>query len=106
MYTVIFKYRVIKGREKDFEKFFKRILFSKGQLKVVKGFIKFQILKGIIRENFTLYAFQYYFDSEDDCNNWINSTWGKRVLIVCKQTDYSELLESESEGYQITQEIS
>ena len=106
MYIAIFKYRVIKERENDFEKFFKSMLFSKGKLSAVKGFIKFQILKGTIGKNFIIYAFQYDFDSEDDCSNWMSSTWGKRVLKVCKRTDYSELLESESEGYQITQEIS
>ena len=70
MYIAMNRFKIIKGRETDFEKIWKE---RDSYLEGVKGFRKFHLVRGISEESFTLYASHSIWESEDAFLNWTKS---------------------------------
>ena len=70
MYIAMNKFKIILGREDDFEKIWKK---RDTHLDNVKGFIRFNLIKWKIIDNYRLYASHSAWASEDDFINWTNS---------------------------------
>ena len=64
------RFKIVLGREKDFEKIWKE---RETHLDNVPGFIKFHLVKGNKEETHTLYASHSTWKSEDDFSNWTRS---------------------------------
>ncbi len=64
------RFKIIKGREEDFENVWRnRDTF----LANVKGFKKFNLIKGDSKEDYTLYASHSIWDSKEAFWNWTKS---------------------------------
>ena len=64
------RFKIVKGREKDFENVWRnRDTF----LANVKGFKKFNLIKGDSKEDYTLYASHSIWDSKEAFWNWTKS---------------------------------
>jgi len=70
MYIAMNRFRIVKGREKDFEQIWKE---RDTHLSAVKGFQEFHLLKGKEDKTFTLYASHSVWNSVDDFLNWTKS---------------------------------
>ena len=70
MYIAMNRFKIVKGREKDFEKIWKE---RDTHLDDVKGFQEFHLLKGVEEETFTLYVSHSVWNSIDDFLNWTKS---------------------------------
>ena len=64
------RFKIIKGREADFEKIWKE---RDSHLEGVKGFKEFHLVKGKSEKSFTLYASHSVWDSENAFLNWTKS---------------------------------
>ena len=64
------RFKIVPGREKDFEKIWKE---RDTHLDVVPGFIGFYLVKGGKEETHTLYASHSTWKSEDDFRKWTQS---------------------------------
>ena len=64
------RFKIVPGREKDFEKIWKE---RETHLDNVPGFIEFHLVKGSKEETYTLYASHSTWKSEDDFSNWTKS---------------------------------
>jgi len=64
------RFKIVPGREKDFEKIWKE---RDTHLDNVPGFIKFHLVKGSKKETHTLYASHSTWKSKDDFANWTKS---------------------------------
>jgi|TARA_B110000093_G_C12639484_1_gene273626 heme-degrading monooxygenase HmoA len=70
MYLALSKLKVVTGKETAFEKAWKnRKLDAHG----VKGFKKFNLFKGSINKEFSIYIFHSEWNSENDFINWTKS---------------------------------
>ena len=64
------RFKIVKGREEDFENVWRnRDTF----LANVKGFKKFNLIKGESKEDYTLYASHSIWDSKEAFWNWTKS---------------------------------
>ena len=70
MYIAMNRFKIVKGREKDFEKIWKE---RDTHLDEVKGFQEFHLLKGVEEDSFTLYVSHSIWNSIDDFLNWTKS---------------------------------
>lgn len=70
MYIAMNRFKIVPGREKDFEKIWKE---RETHLDNVPGFIEFHLVKGCKEETHTLYASHSTWKSEDDFSNWTRS---------------------------------
>ena len=70
MYLAMSKLKVISGKEAEFESAWKR---REETIDGVKGFKEFNLFKGAINKEFTLYMFHSEWTSENDFVNWTKS---------------------------------
>ena len=70
MYIAMNRFKIVLGREKDFEKIWKE---RETHLDNVPGFIEFHLVKGNKEKTHTLYASHSTWKSEDDFSNWTRS---------------------------------
>ncbi|PPR15387.1 MAG: Heme oxygenase (staphylobilin-producing) [Alphaproteobacteria bacterium MarineAlpha9_Bin3] len=70
MYIAMNRFKIIIGREKDFEKIWKN---RETHLDDVTGFIEFHLVKGKTEETYTLYASHSTWKSQNDFSNWTKS---------------------------------
>ena len=64
------RFKIVKGRENDFEKIWKE---RDSHLEDVSGFKEFHLVKGNSEDTFTLYASHSVWDSEGAFLNWTKS---------------------------------
>ena len=70
MFLAISRLKVESGKEKDFEITWKN---REQSTDGIKGFKKFNLFKGIVNKEFTLYIFHSEWNSENDFINWTKS---------------------------------
>lgn len=70
MFIAMNRFRVVKGREADFEAVW---LNREIHINKEKGFVEFHLLRGPEREDHTLYASHTIWASEDDFVAWTKS---------------------------------
>ena len=70
MFIAMNRFKIVLGKEIDFEEIWKN---RDSRLKDVPGFIEFNLIKGLTKENFTLYASHSKWKSEEDFVNWTKS---------------------------------
>ena len=70
MYIAMNRFKIILGKEVEFEKIWKS---RETHLDKVPGFKKFNLIKGKITEDYTLYASHSIWNSEEDFVNWTKS---------------------------------
>tara|TARA_B100000902_G_C26460534_1_gene505201 strand:- start:113 stop:415 length:303 start_codon:yes stop_codon:yes gene_type:complete len=70
MFIAMNRFKIKIGKEKDFENVWKN---RETFLDNVKGFEKFNLIKGKIHEEYTLYASHSIWNSEEDFINWTKS---------------------------------
>ena len=69
-YIAMNRFKIVKGKEDIFEKIWKE---RDSKLSEVKGFINFNLIKGKVCDDFTLYASHSTWSSEIDFLNWTRS---------------------------------
>ena len=70
MYIAMNRFKIVIGREKDFEKIWKD---RETHLDDVSGFIEFHLVKGETVQTHTLYASHSTWKSQNDFTNWTKS---------------------------------
>ena len=70
MYIAMNRFKIVLGREKDFETIWKE---RETHLDNVPGFIEFHLVKGVKEEAHTLYASHTTWKSEGDFARWTKS---------------------------------
>ena len=70
MFIAMNRFKIISGKENDFENVWKT---RETYLDKVPGFQKFNLIKGKIHEEYTLYASHSIWNSEEDFINWTKS---------------------------------
>ena len=70
MYIAMNRFKIVKGREKDFEKIWRD---RDTHLDKVKGYKEFNLVKGVKEDSFTLYASHTVWNTKDDFVNWTQS---------------------------------
>ena len=70
MYIAMNRFKIILGEESKFEKLWRN---RETHLDSVKGFRKFNLIKGETNESHTLYASHSTWDSQDSFINWTKS---------------------------------
>ena len=70
MYIAMNRFKIVIGREKDFERIWKE---RETHLDDVSGFLEFNLVKGGTEENHTLYASHSTWKSQTDFANWTKS---------------------------------
>ena len=70
MYIAMNRFKIILGKEVDFEEIWKS---RETHLEKVPGFKKFNLIKGKTTEEYTLYASHSIWNSEEDFINWTKS---------------------------------
>jgi len=70
MYLAMNRFKIVLGKEDDFETVWKS---RETNLESVKGFKKFNLIKGATNKEFSLYISHSKWNSEDDFLNWTKS---------------------------------
>tara|TARA_B100000674_G_scaffold457821_1_gene433535 strand:- start:234 stop:536 length:303 start_codon:yes stop_codon:yes gene_type:complete len=70
MYIAMNRFKIVSGKEGDFENIWKS---RDTHLDKVSGFKKFNLIKGKTTKEYTLYASHSIWDSEKDFINWTKS---------------------------------
>ena len=70
MFIAMNRFKIVKGREKDFEKIWKD---RDSHLEGIEGFKEFHLVKGKSEVSYTLYASHSIWESEDCFLNWTKS---------------------------------
>tara|TARA_B100001057_G_scaffold328109_1_gene328437 strand:- start:2598 stop:2900 length:303 start_codon:yes stop_codon:yes gene_type:complete len=70
MYIAMNRFKIVLGKENDFENIWKQ---RDSHLKGVPGFKNFNLVKGKTDSSYTLYASHSIWKSEDDFINWTKS---------------------------------
>ena len=70
MYLAMSRLKVVSGKEVEFEEAWRK---REQSIDGVKGFKEFNLIKGAINKEFTLYIFQSKWNSETDFINWTKS---------------------------------
>ena len=70
MYIAMNRFKIILGKEVDFEEIWKS---RETHLEKVPGFKKFNLIKGKATDEYTLYASHSIWNSEEDFINWTKS---------------------------------
>ena len=70
MFLAMNRFKIVKGKEEEFEKVWKE---RDTHLEGVKGFVKFNLLKGAETESYSLYASHSIWESEDAFIDWTKS---------------------------------
>jgi len=69
-YIAMNRFKIALGKESDFENIWKN---RETFLDSVRGFQKFNLLKGLTNESYTLYSSHSVWDSKSDFENWKKS---------------------------------
>ena len=70
MYLAMSRLKIISGKESEFEEIWKN---HEKENDSIKGFKKFNLIKGSVNEEFTLYIFHSEWNSKNDFINWTKS---------------------------------
>ena len=70
MYLAMHRFKIVLGKEDDFETVWKS---RETHLEDVKGFKKFNLIKGATNKEFSLYVSHSEWSSEEDFWNWTKS---------------------------------
>jgi heme-degrading monooxygenase HmoA len=70
MYIAMNRFKIVKGKETEFENIWKN---RDSHIEGVEGFKEFNLIKGNIEDSFTLYASHSVWESENDFLNWTKS---------------------------------
>tara|TARA_Y100001935_G_scaffold254112_1_gene262134 strand:+ start:229 stop:531 length:303 start_codon:yes stop_codon:yes gene_type:complete len=70
MYIAMNRFKILPGKEKEFEKVWRE---RETHLDDVPGFVEFHLVKGGEEDTHTLYASHSIWNSEDDFANWTRS---------------------------------
>ena len=70
MYIAMNRFKIVLGKEKDFENIWKN---RNSHLDDVAGFINFNLIKGKEEKDYTLYASHSTWNTEEDFINWTKS---------------------------------
>ena len=70
MYIAMNRFKIVKGKETEFENIWKN---RDSHLEGVEGFKEFNLVKGNSEDSFTLYASHSVWESENDFLNWTKS---------------------------------
>lgn len=70
MYIAMNRFKIVNGKENIFEKIWKD---RDSHLDNVKGFLTFNLIKGAVNDDYTLYASHSTWSSEVDFVNWTRS---------------------------------
>jgi len=70
MYLAMNRFKIVLGKEDDFETVWKS---RETHLEGVKGFKKFNLIKGVTNKEFSLYISHSKWNSKDDFLNWTKS---------------------------------
>jgi len=92
------RFKIAIGREPDFEDIWKN---RETHLGDVKGFQKFNLLKGSTNEDYTLYTSHSTWDSKSDFENWKKSEAFRRAHSGGGQHQGIYLGHPEFEGYEV-----
>ena len=98
MYIAMNRFKIILGRENDFEKIWKE---RDTHLKNVPGFKKFNLIKGKKKDNYILYASHSEWYSESDFINWTKSDAFRQAHKGAGQHSDIYLGYPEFEGFEV-----
>ena len=98
MYIAMNRFKIVPGREKDFEQIWKE---RDTHLDNVPGFIKFHLVKGSKNEPHTLYASHSTWKSKDDFANWTKSDAFRRAHQGAGEHGEVYLGHPEFEGFEV-----
>jgi len=70
MFIAMNRFKIVLGKEEQFEKVWKE---RDTHLSNVKGFMKFNLVKGATNNEFSLYASHSIWESKEDFINWTKS---------------------------------
>ena len=76
MYIAMNRFRILSGREEEFVRLWKA---RDSHLNEVEGFKSFNMLKGKINSDYTLYVSHSQWESEKHLLNWTNSSAFKKA---------------------------
>ena len=98
MYIAMNRFKIILGRENDFEKIWKE---RDTHLKNVPGFKKFNLIKGKKNDIYILYASHSQWNSENDFINWTKSDAFRQAHKGAGQHSDIYLGHPEFEGFEV-----
>ena len=98
MYIAMNRFKIILGRENDFEKIWKE---RDTHLKNVPGFKKFNLIKGKKKDTYILYASHSEWSSENDFINWTKSDAFRQAHKGAGQHSDIYLGHPEFEGFEV-----
>ncbi len=92
------RFKIISGKEETFEEIWKS---RDTYLENVPGFKKFNLIKGIEKENYRLYASHSLWETEEDFINWTKSEAFRKAHKGAGQHSDVYLGHPEFEGFEI-----
>ena len=98
MYIAMNRFKVVLGREIDFENIWKQ---RETHLENIYGFEKFNLIKGKKTESFTLYASHSIWNSEEDFINWTKSDAFRKAHSGASKHNDIYLSHPEFEGFNV-----
>ncbi len=98
MYIAMNRFKIILGRETEFEKIWKE---RDTHLDDVPGFKKFNLIKGNKQDNYRLYASHSEWNSEQDFVNWTKSDAFRQAHKGAGQHSDIYLGHPEFEGFEV-----
>ena len=97
MYIAMNRFKIVLGKENDFENVWKN---RETHLDKVPGFKKFNLIKGEKKENYTLYASHSVWNSKEDFINWTKSEEFRKAHQGAGQHGNLYLGHPEFEGFE------
>ena len=97
MYIAMNRFKIVLGKENDFENVWKN---RESHLDKVPGFKKFNLIKGEKKENYTLYASHSVWNSKEDFINWTKSEAFRKAHQGAGQHGNLYLGHPEFEGFE------
>ena len=97
MYIATNRFKIVLGKENDFENVWKN---RETHLDKVPGFKKFNLIKGEKKENYTLYASHSVWNSKEDFINWTKSEAFRKAHQGAGQHGNLYLGHPEFEGFE------
>ena len=88
MFLAMNRFKIVKGKEDKFEQIWKE---RDTHLKGVKGFIKFNLMKGSSEEDFSLYASHSIWESKEAFIDWTKSDAFKFCLLYTSPSPRDDL---------------
>ncbi|MAH85476.1 MAG: antibiotic biosynthesis monooxygenase [Rhodospirillaceae bacterium TMED8] len=98
MYIAMNRFKIVPGRETDFEKIWKK---RDSHLSGVAGFKEFHLVRGKKEETYTLYASHSTWNSEADFLNWTKSDAFRRAHKGAGEYSDVYLGHPEFEGFEV-----